>query len=97
MDDAVNLAFHHLAVEVEDVVTGFTACGAELLKHLGERNVLTKQMLLINLLLNSYVTLLAGLALAQEEELVVLIDGCVEHGTHLIGLTDAQTVGQQLD
>ena len=54
-------------------------------------------MLLVNLFLENHVGLLAGLTLAQEEEAVVLALGGIEYGTHLVALTDAQTVGQQLD
>ena len=97
MNDAVNLALHHLAVEVKDVRTRLAAGGAELLEQLGKRYILTEEMLLVNLFLENHVGLLAGLTLAQEEEAVVLALGGIEYGTHLVALTDAQTVGQQLD
>ena len=96
VNHVIYTALHHLAVEVGDLRIGIASSGAEFLKHLFEGHIFTHQAICI-LQSEHLGVFLAGLALAQEEELVIGTIA-VKHGATgvVIVTTDAHTISQQL-
>ena len=96
--NGIELATHHLGIEVGNLRILRTIGGAELLKHALEGHILTSDNGIgrrLVLTVGHVAVLLAGLALAQDEEAVVITRD-VENGTSHLTLTHAQTIGQQL-
>ena len=97
VNNGIDVTSDHLGVEVVDLRTLRTVGGAELLKHRLEGNALTIDVVVepTTFLVEYPLGLLAGLALTEHEETVV-VTADVESGTGMHALADAQTVGQQL-